>query len=96
MLDFFFFCDFFTRLMGSWQLREAGAEDGKGQPQAMEVEGSHGEGAAVPPASPSTPLLDADQKAPDRFRMLPEFFVDDMAELLLFTARIAERQPQVS
>ena len=31
----------------------------------------------------------------DEFRMLPEFFVDDVTELLSFTAKIAERQPRV-
>ncbi|UPR03194.1 ubiquitin conjugation factor E4 [Chloropicon primus] len=46
-------------------------------------------------ADPAASAMEVDAKPPEVFHMLPEFFVDDVAELLLFTARVAERQPRV-
>jgi ubiquitin conjugation factor E4 B len=69
----------YYKLMGSWLLKFV-LPEGDGQNQQEENGGG---------ASSAKFVL------PDEFRMLPEYFIDDVTELLHFTARIAERQPRV-
>ena len=75
----------FYRLLGGWLLRLAtgGGEGGSGSAGAGGAGGSGG-GAG-----------DVRVTLTEEFKMLPEFYVDDVVQLLVFVSKLAERQPRV-